>query len=56
MLYQEIVALCSEIRIKQSNALCGQLFSVKPGATVTLRLQWVEKIFVVKFLYNELAI
>jgi hypothetical protein len=38
MLYQEIVALRSEIRTTQSNALCGhnvELFSVSPGGIVT---------------------
>jgi hypothetical protein len=51
MLYQEIVALCSEIHTAQSNALFGhnlELFSVNPGGVVTSRFQWVEEIFVVE--------
>jgi len=36
MLYREIIAICSEIRIKHINTLCGQnaeFVSVKPGTT-----------------------
>jgi hypothetical protein len=34
MLYREIIAVCSEIRTKHINTLCGQnveLLNVKPG-------------------------
>jgi hypothetical protein len=51
MLYQEIVALCSEIHATQSNELFEhniELFSVNPGGMVTSRLQWDEEIFVVE--------
>ena len=36
MLYREIIAVCSEIRVKHIDALCGQnieLLNVKPGGT-----------------------
>jgi hypothetical protein len=36
MLYREIIAVCSEIRTKHINTLCGQnveLLNVKPGGT-----------------------
>jgi hypothetical protein len=36
MLYREIIAVCSEIRTKHINTLCGQnveFFNVKPGGT-----------------------
>jgi len=36
MLYREIIAVCSQIRTKHINTLCGQnaeLLNVKPGGT-----------------------
>jgi hypothetical protein len=36
MLYREIIAICSEIRTKHLNILCGQnveFVNVKPGGT-----------------------
>ena len=36
MLYREIIAVCSQIRTKHINILCGQnveLLNVKPGGT-----------------------
>jgi len=36
MLYREIIAVCSEVRIQQASTLCGQdveCFIVKPGGT-----------------------
>jgi len=36
MLYKEIIAVCSEIRTKHTNTLCGQnveLLNAKPGGT-----------------------
>jgi hypothetical protein len=36
MLYREIIAVCSQIRTKHINNLCGQnieLLNVKPGGT-----------------------
>ena len=40
MLYREIIAVCSQIHIKDVNTLCGQnveLLNVKPGGTYN---QW----------------
>jgi len=40
MLYREIIAVCSQIRTKHINTLCGQnveLLNIKPGGTYSDR-------------------
>ena len=43
MMYREIIAVCSEIRTKHINTLCGQnveFFSVKRGGTYSDHWAW----------------
>jgi hypothetical protein len=70
MLYSEIIAVCSEIRTKHINALCGQnaeFFNVRPdgaysnhwafescGESVLYNRTWVGYIAVLKETANEL--
>jgi len=51
MLYREIIAICSEIRIKHINILCGQnaeFVSVKPGAYST---HWALEGYIYIYIY-----
>jgi hypothetical protein len=47
MLYREIIAVCSEIRTKHTNTLCGQnvgSFNVETDGTKTTEIQGLIKL------------